>query len=99
MTALDIVATAVGLALALAALGALFTRLVALPYLKAHLVDPFLALLDARLDAMHAKDAELEIATRLAATMFEGHMTASEIDRGRLWEAVTDLRRHQHNHP
>ncbi len=98
MTLLEAAGAVLGVVLGLAALGALFARLVALPYLKEHLVEPLLDRLDKRLDAMHEKDTELEVANRLAAYMFEGHMHASELDRGRLWEAITDLRKDQHRH-
>lgn len=35
---------------------------------------------------------EARAAFHLAAVMFEGHVTASEADRGALWEAVAELR-------
>lgn len=87
-------AEVVGLCLGLATLGGLFARYVALPYLKTHLVDPVLD----RMDTMHARDNDLESANRIAAYMFEGHMTASAEDRGHLWDAVAELRKDTHRH-
>lgn len=94
MTILEAAAVLVTALLGLAALTALFVRVVALPYLKEHLIGPVIA----RLDLLATKDTELETGYRLAAAMFEGHMTHSEQDRSRLWEAVTDLRKDQHRH-
>lgn len=89
MTILEAVGTLVAVLLGAAALTALFVRVVALPYLKEHLIGPVLE----RLDRLALKDSELETGYRLAAGMFEGHITHSETDRGRLWEAIGDLRR------
>lgn len=87
-------AEVVGLCIGLATLGGLFVRYVALPYLKTHLVDPLLE----QLTELTTRDLEHEQANRIAAYMFEGHMTASEADRGRLWEAVAQLQKESHHH-
>lgn len=91
-------AEVVGLCLALGGLLAtsvgLFVRFVALPYLKLHLVDPLLL----KLEELTTRDLEHDQNNRIAAYMFEGHMTASETDRSRLWAAVDDLRKDLTHH-
>ena len=86
---LELIGAVAGSVLGIAAIGALFVRLVALPYLKEHLIGPLLH----QLSDMQAKDAELAVAYRVAAAMFEGHMHSSEDDRRHIWEAINDLRR------
>lgn len=89
MTGLELASTVVGTLVGMGILGGLFVHLVALPYLQDHLIAPLLE----RLEAMQEKDSENATAWRLAAGMFEGHMTASEQDRSHLWSAVHDLQR------
>ena len=94
MTPLEVVGTVVGTLVGLTALTGGLLHVVALPYLREHLIEPLLE----RLDAMHARDGDLETANRIAALMFEGHMTHSESDRGHLWAAIGDLRKDRHRH-
>lgn len=94
MSLLEAVGSVAGTLVATTLLGGLFLRYGLLPYLRDHLIAPVLQ----RLDAMHDKDAELEVSYRLAGLMFDGHMAASEEDRRHIWEAVTELRKDRHVH-
>lgn len=79
-----ITATATGVML-LIGLG---VRYVLLPWLREHLIGPLLGKLETIADRVEGVTRDLSV----AANMFEGHITASGEDRGRLWDAITELR-------
>jgi hypothetical protein len=103
----EVAGAVVALALGVCALLGIFARVVALPWLKTHLLEPVRETnrqvsvnghtsRDPTLkDSVHTlqkqyTDLRQDIAA--AAFMFDGHIAASERDRGDLWRAVGLLR-------
>jgi hypothetical protein len=82
MAAVATTATAVLVLIGLA------VRMVLYPWLKEHLVTPLLTRLDTLSRALENTSRDVSVAAR----MFEGHIEASGEDRGRLWDAVEELR-------
>lgn len=85
MTTGELLALVVGALTALTllcGLAGMLVRFVLLPWLRDHMVAPLL-------DQLEALAGDL----RVAAYMFEGHITHSEQDRARLWAAVDELRK------
>lgn len=84
--ALGLVAAALAALVALVGLLGLAARLVLLPWLRTHLVEP-----------IGEKVTEAAAQWSLAAYMFDQHITRSSEEWGRLWAAIDDLRK-EHRH-
>jgi hypothetical protein len=88
--AAELMAAVATTATAVLVLIGLAVRLVLYPWLKEHLVTPLLTRLDTLSSALENTSRDVSVAAR----MFEGHIEASGEDRGRLWDAVEELRRY-----
>lgn len=99
----EVAGALVGLALGMCALIAIAARLVLLPWIRTHVLEPVHETnrqvtvnghksADPTLkDSVHTLQeqyAELRRDIATAAWMFEGHIHASEVDRGNLWRAI-----------
>lgn len=109
MSVTDALATAgalVGLLLGLCALSAIFARVVVLPWLRTHLLEPVqetnrqvtvnghVSAEPTLKDSVHRLQEQyvsLRSEIAAAAFMFDGHIAASEADRGNLWRVVNML--------
>lgn len=100
---LEVAGALVGLALGLIALIAIGARLVLLPWIRTHLTEPVKETnrqvtvnghqsrdptLKDSVHTLQEQYVELRRDIATAAFMFEGHIQASETDRGNLWRAI-----------
>lgn len=85
----ELMAAGATTAVAVVGLIGLAVRFVLYPWLREHLVTPLLDRLDTLATRLENTSRDVSVAAR----MFEGHIEASGEDRGRLWDAVDELRR------
>jgi hypothetical protein len=75
-------------ALTVLVLVGLAVRYVLLPWLREHLITPLLQRLDAIAQRVEGVTSDLKV----ASGMYEGHITRSAEEWGRLWDAIHELR-------